>query len=283
MEELTEAIEKVEEHTTNDNEAETVVPEIPPPPTLPRLGKRAVVRDTRTLKLTDYLRSAVTSAEPPVEGSWVTHVKTWGMMLNDILGDCTCAAAGHMIAQWSQYAQGTETVIPDDAVLKAYEAVSGYQPGDDATDTGAAMLDVLRYWRKHGIGGHKIQSFVSVDPRNIKEVKTSVSLFGNLYIGIQLPASAQGKDSWTVPDGGPYRDGSPGTWGGHCVPVVAYSPQTLTVVTWGKTLKMSWNFFHDYVDEAYCVLSPDWVSGGISPSKFDMQQLQADLVALIAL
>jgi hypothetical protein len=208
-------------------------------------------------------------------------IKDWGMMLNDNLGDCTCAAPGHMIQQWTYYA-GHEVVPPDSTILKAYEAVGGYNPNDPGTDNGANMLDVLNYWRKTGIDGHKILAYVSVDPKNLTEVKQAVELFGNVYLGIQLPVSAQNERAWTVPSGGIYSaQGQPGSWGGHAIPVMAYSSKTLTCITWGARLKMSWNFFEDYTDELYAVLSQDWVAkSGVAPSKLNLAQLQTDLAAL---
>ena len=37
------------------------------------------------------------------------------MMLNDSIGDCTCAAAGHLIMEWT--ANAGKEVVPADGVL----------------------------------------------------------------------------------------------------------------------------------------------------------------------
>jgi hypothetical protein len=248
-----------------------------------KLGKRAPRIDHRTLHMARYRIPGAISVPPEV--SWVTKVSAWPMMLNDSLGDCTCAAAGHMIEQWTTYA-GSPFTPPDSAILTAYEdpSVGDYNPNDASTDNGAVMLDVLNYWRQTGIGGHKIFAFMKVNLANMDEVREAVYLFGNVYWGVQLPASAQGADSWTVPDGGVASpNGSPGSWGGHCVPIVAMSPETLTCVTWGETLKMSHGFFSDYGDEGYAVLSLDWIEkNGLSPGQFNLKQLEADLKIVTA-
>lgn len=245
-----------------------------------KLGKAAPRLDSRTFKLAKYLPKIIPA--PPPEVSWVTQVHSWKMFLNDQLGDCVPAASGHCINQWTYYATGKEAVITDQDVLTAYEVVGGYVPGNPATDNGTSMLDFLNYWRKTGVGGHKIQAFVSVDITRKDEIFSAIQLFGSVYLGIQLPVSAQGASSWTVPDGGAFGDGSPGSWGGHCIPLFAASPKTYTCVTWGQTLKMSHNFLLDYADEAYAVLSgQDWVGGaGVSPSLLNLAQLQADLAEL---
>jgi hypothetical protein len=80
----------------------------------------------------------------------------------------------------------------------------------------------------------------------------------NCYIGLALPISAQNQDVWAVPPGGSAGEGSPGSWGGHAVPIVAYDSRGLTVITWGATKRMTWQFLDTYCDEAYALLSQDW-------------------------
>jgi len=169
-----------------------------------KLGKKPAKVDARTLKLSKYLRLPAPPAppSPPSEVSWITHVRNWPMFMNDRIGDCVPAGAAHAVEQWTQYACGQEAAITDAQVLKAYEDVGGYDPDDPSTDQGCSMLDMLKYWRKAGIGGHKILAFVSVDQKNLTEVAQAIMLFGNVYAGVQLPLSAQGADKWTVADGG---------------------------------------------------------------------------------
>ncbi len=92
------------------------------------LGKQRARHDPRTLQLADYLD---TTALPPAPKScdWGAKIPEdgWGMMLNDEIGDCTCAAAAHLIQDWTSN-DGTLVTLKDADVLKAYEAVSGYDP-----------------------------------------------------------------------------------------------------------------------------------------------------------
>jgi hypothetical protein len=266
--------------------AKTKLP-VPPKRPLPKLGKLPPRIDPRTFQLRKYLRKPAAVPTPPEEISYVVRVPGWPMLLNDQLGDCVIAAMGHMVQQWTFFSTDGSAMqtMTDAEALAAYEAIGGYVPGDSSTDQGADMLTALNYWRNTGIqvGGsvHKIGGFVAVDPTNLLEVRQAIWLFGNLFMGVQLPVSAQGANDWTVPDGGIYSAaGAPGGWGGHCIPSMAESPETLTCITWAERLKMSHNFFGDYCDEAYAVLSQDWFGGGISPSSFNMKQLEADLVAL---
>lgn len=244
-----------------------------------KLGKRAVRIDPRTFRLQKYLNTRL--PVPPAEVSWVATVPNWPMYLNDRIGDCVIAAMAHMVNQWSWYARGDEAPISDQDVLTVYERVGGYVPGDASTDNGCDMLSALNDWRKNGIRGHKILGYAQVDQSNLTEVFQAIELFGSLFTGIQLPISAQDETAWTVPNGGPVMNGSPGSWGGHAVPIDAASPKSRTCITWGSRLKMSPNFFRDYVDECYAVLSEDWIeTSGLSPSQFNLAQLQVDLASL---
>ncbi len=256
-----------------------------------KLGKRSPRLDHRTLKLSKYLTPALPT--PPIRAGYVEKVAQWPMYLNDSLGDCVIAAAGHMIQQWTAYA-GEETQISNSAILTGYVQVGGYVPNNPDTDNGCDMLTALKYWRKTGLGGHKIAAFVSVDFTNQQEVEQAIALFGSVYTGLALPLVAQsptqtgpnGKPCWSVAECGTNGDGSPGSWGGHCVPLIGYSndpaghPGTM-LVTWGALYDMTWKFLNLYTDEMWAVLSSDWFEqSGQSPSGFNLAQLQADLSAL---
>lgn len=141
-------------------------------------------------------------------------------MGNDTIGDCTCAAAGHLIEEWTPNL-GATVVPPNNSIIAAYSAITGYNPVTHANDTGAAELDVLNYWRQTGVDNHKMEAFVALEPQNTDHIRDSVLLFAGVYIGLALPVSAQTQSVWTVPPGGPNGQGAPGTWGGHAFPIVA--------------------------------------------------------------
>jgi len=58
---------------------------------------------------------------------------------------------------------------------------------------------------------------------------------------------------------------------------VRYSPGTLTCTTWGKLQDMTWSFWDRYCDEAYAIVSTDFLQQGKSPAGFDLATLQSDL------
>lgn len=245
-----------------------------------KLGKRAPKLDKRTLTLSKYTAAL---PQPPLVVNWASKVPVpWGMMLNDTIGDCTCAAAGHLVVDWTANAS-TPVVLPDQDILDLYEKVGGYVPGNPATDNGCTCIDVLNYWRQTGIGpgGHKIAAYVSVNMQNATEVRQAIALFGGVYIGVNLPTSAQAQvgQLWEATASTP---GDAGSWGGHCVPIVGYVCRgknvIFTCVTWGALQRMTKGWTQAYSDEGYAIVTNDWIKANqSSPSGFDIAQLQADL------
>jgi hypothetical protein len=248
-----------------------------------KLGKQVARRDPRTLLFASYTTAALPA--PPASFDLTGKIKAWGMMENDQLGDCTCAAAGHLIMEWTANAKAKMVTPTDKQIVAAYSAITGYNPTTGANDNGAVEIDVLNYWRQSGIAGHKIGAYVALEPANHNHVMDSVYVFEGCYIGVQLPISAQAQvqnhQPWSVPPGGPTGDGKPGSWGGHAVPVVSYDARGVTVVTWGALQVMTWSFWETYCDEAYAILSTDYLTGKKeSPQGFSLPELQADLADL---
>ena len=81
-----------------------------------KLGKQLARHDPRTLLLASYVTPALPT--PPAQADLTTKVNSWGMMENDQLGDCTCAAAGHLIMEWTANA-GKKIVTPTDKQIVA--------------------------------------------------------------------------------------------------------------------------------------------------------------------
>ena len=248
---------------------------------LMKLGKHAPRLDGRTLKMAKYFKA---EALPPIKPSvdWTQGRTAWGMLANDSVGDCTCAAAIHMEECWLSN-DGTPFVSPTDAdALAAYSAITGYKPSDPNTDNGANELDVLTYWKNTGIAGRRIGAFVSVHPSHLDDVKRAIDIFGGAYLGIALPVTAQNEAVWdfmAVKAGS--TDAEPGSWGGHAVNAIAYDADGVTVVTWGTLQKMTWAFWLKYVDECYALVSQDFLGGdGKTPEGFDLAALQSDLQAV---
>jgi hypothetical protein len=238
-----------------------------------RLGKKpGVVRDRRTLQAARYIEWATLLPKAPAR---VQHTRglSWGMLGNDDYGDCTFAGAVHLD-------HGVDRKPEPDAQA----VVRAYLDFTHGADEGAYLLDVLNLWRREGIVGETITAFAQVRPTDREMLHVACWLFGGLYAGLGLPVTAQGQRVWDLagdPNADP--DARPYSWGGHCVyiPNSTYSggDGPLTCVTWGGTVRMTWDFVRTYMDECYAVIHPDWLARrrGRSPQGFSEEQLLSDL------
>ena len=211
-----------------------------------------------------------------------------GMMLNDTLGDCTCAAFYHAIQVWTFNASDGKSIDTeqDDDVKKLYELACGYKPATPGEGPGGNEQHVLKYLLQHGapcgVGKtrNKIAAFMEVDPRNIDDVKRAIDDCGVAYIGFQVPASLMppGQEPpsvWTV------DPSNTKMVGGHAVVLPGYDANGARVISWGQYYTMTWDFFAKYVDEVYGIADQDWVAAtGKTPCNLTLAELEQQMEAL---
>ncbi len=161
-----------------------------------KLGKLPVRTDVRTLSLARYIDRAQLPA-PPDDFDETANVGDWPMYANDRIGDCTVAAAAHMIEAWTAAGHGTAVEVPEEAVLSAFDQVKQVDPATG--EEGAVVLDVLRFWRASGIASHRIGAYARVSVHDHQLVRSAAWLFGGLYLGLQMPLSAQRQPVWSWP------------------------------------------------------------------------------------
>lgn len=251
-----------------------------------KLGKAPRRFDPRTLKMARYMNLAALPPAPLVCNR-LSAVTNLGSMLNNDIGDCTIATVGHLVQCWTAEA-GKQVIIPDSDIQAAYSAITGYNPADPNTDTGAVEIDVLNFWRKEGVGGHKIGAYASLPLTNVEYLKQSISILGGAFAGIDLPSYLQDASQWLPPTilQRIRNLATPGSWGGHAVPFVAYDQQFLYVISWGTIVPVAYAFIYGslpYCDELYGVFSVDQLNdSGLTPTGLNNAQANADLQQIAA-
>lgn len=224
---------------------------------------------------------------PPPQIDWTQGMPdNLGMMLNDRLGDCTCAGYYHARQVWSFNSTGVIDTQPDSSVLQLYEQACGYNPSKAGEGPGGVEQNVLTYLLNNGAPSsngvpHKISGFVEVDPRNHDDVKRVIANCGIAYIGFDVP-------KYIMPDNAP----SPHVWslvatgddsiiGGHAVILAGYNENSVKVISWGQYYTMTWPFFAHYVDEVYAIADPEWIAaGGKTPAGISLADLEQQMQAL---
>lgn len=238
------------------------------------VGRVPSKADPRTLQMAQLSNLPI----PPAHYS-AAAVPDWPILGNDKAPCCTCAAAAHMIHNWTA-ARDQPVLLSEQEVLATYVEVSGGAAG------GAEMLQVLRFWRRSGIADRKLNAYVALAPHDAQYLRSTVYLFGAAYIGLSFPDFAVKEAGspdreWKVPPGGATGENAPREANGHCVAVVGYDEDLLYVVSCGARWTMTWEFYRAYNDEAYAVLSHDWYGDERrSPSGFDLAELQGEIMLL---
>lgn len=247
-----------------------------------RLGKRPATPDRRDLLFANYRESPIGL---PKTFGYGHLVKDWQMLGNGPdpqmpasfkgAGDCYWAGTAHQVMVWAAAAGAKVPTFKTVDVLAAY-ASTGYDPRTGAGDNGTDVRKGLGYVQKTGLVDasgvrHKIGAYVALEPGNLTQLREALYLFGAVGIGIQFPSYAEDQfaagKSWSYRSGGSIE-------GGHYIPVVL---NPLQVVTWGQLQKMTASFYSHLCDEAWAIISPDFLHNGKSPAGFDLAQLTADL------
>lgn len=252
-----------------------------------KTGKKPATHDPRDLQFAHYLIPGM--PERPAVFGWNAPWSDdgWGMLGNDQYGDCVFAGADHETMLWNAQSDKQPEFRDEDA-LADYGAVTGFSPDDPNSDQGTNVRDAMKYRYHTGLrdasgARHKIGAYVALEPGNIDHVEEAMYLFGAVGIGIEFPESAMtqfnNEKPWSVVSGAQVE-------GGHYIPLVAVRKvgrrHDLECVTWGRVQPMTRGFYEKYCDEAWGILSPEMMKGGISPGGFDMRTLNADLNALKA-
>lgn len=216
---------------------------------------------------TDYIRQ-----KPPAPRDKVgaPAISNWGMLGNDANGDCVMAGSAHGIMTYNALV-GTSDPVPDEqAVLELYYQLTG------GADTGLVIAQALKEWQQKGFWSNKIAGYAPTRLRSVPELQLAIDLFGLAKLGIQCPESAQEQfaagQPWTYVKGSPVE-------GGHDVEAVGYDATYVYVVTWGELHPVAYSFLAHYQDEAWAIISQEYVEAGRGPT-LDLDALRRDLPQL---
>lgn len=219
-----------------------------------KLGKLPAVIDKRTIALSSILRLELL---PPLPETYDIDTALDGiednfMYNNSVYGDCVIAARAHQTLRFEKFEQSVQISIGDQEVIDQYFKETG------GADRGLILLSSLKSWRNEGwtaAGKHyTIYAFASVDWKDHEQVKHCIHLLGGVNFGMRVYQTDmdqfQAGETW-------HLTGDDGRLlGGHGVYLYAYGydPEGLWCMTWGKRVKMTWDFWDARIDEAYGIV-----------------------------
>jgi len=241
------------------------------------------------LRFGDYLKKDKLPQLPQRFGH-VTNIPPgrhgWGMLGNDIAGDCVIAGRCHQIMV---DALATHRPVPDfspGSALAAYSQCLVYcggkpfDPRDPSTDTGLDMQSAAKWWRDVGLTDadgnlHRIDAYVAIE--TVEDVLMATYLCGSAGVGLALPDSAERQ----FEAGQVWDDVKSPPTGGHYVPCVGYMGGHLVVVTWGELQGMTPQFATARMEDGVCCLSREYMmANNLSPEMIDWSALLDDLDAI---
>jgi hypothetical protein len=203
------------------------------------------------------------------------NLANWGMLGNDQWGDCTIAGADHVILADSTITSEPYSAPSLTAVEREYFGLTG------GPDSGLQLSQVLQAWKSVGMFGNKISSYAPVHAQNTTLLQQCIEWFGASYVGVNLPQPAEGQFN---PDGS-------GVWdltgtsadsqieGGHCIVLVGYDADKLYAITWGAVVGITYRWWAQYAEEAWAVITQEFVARNGDARGISLAQLQADLNA----
>lgn len=229
------------------------------------------------LRLVNYL--APNLPPPPLRfghGNLITPM----MLGNDQVGDCAVAGSIEEIRLLNAE-RGVTVPFTTATALRNYSDITGYNPSDPNTDQGTDMAELYRYRKHTGIiddagKRHTLAAYVGLTPGNWDELLQALYLFQVVGIGIQCPDYLQTQFA----HGGPWTPlrGHHDIVGGHYIPAVARNGNSIDILTWGRSIKMTRAFYQRFSNVAVVHFTDEMLNGsGKTIDGFDRASLLADL------
>lgn len=216
--------------------------------------------------LTYYSAGSLPKAPAKVD---VPSVADWGMLGNDVVGDCGVAGLEHGFMA-DAAATGEAETFATTAQAKDF-----YFTYTDGRDSGVVLATFLAYVRQHGYYGHTVEAFAPVAVHDVPTLQWAIAAYDFTYCGIVVTQAMQEAFANHQPWGMATLQQAPE--GGHCVAAVGYDDQFLYVVTWGQVQPVTWPAWHAMSSEAYAVLTGELVARNGDGRGISLEALRADL------
>ena len=177
-------------------------------------------------------------------------------------GDCAWAGPAHETMLTNKLA-GKSVAFDGKCVVADYSAATGYVIGDDSTDQGTAVRDMLKFRRSTGVqdvhgNRHKIGAYVRLNAKDWDELMQAVYVFTCVGLGFEVPATQDFWDQFDNHEPWDVTDENASIEGGHYVPAVGRSGKTtLGAVSWARRQGMTQAFYTAYNDESWAIVFPE--------------------------
>lgn len=249
-----------------------------------KFGRKARRSNPRVPHLSALLAASTNLRPVPEKVDYTLGMPDdFGMMLNDRIGDCVCAAFYHARQIYTFNAQFAQITEPDRDVEKLYIEACGYNPLIPIMDPGCNVQEVLNVLLTtgapigtNGIERHKILGFIEVDSKKKADVKRAIYECGVVMIGFPVPSTLDVYSTVWDFDPQAYL-----TRDGHAVILAGFDEKGATAISWGRRYQLTWDFILNVVDECYAMVDSAWIKmTGLTPAGLSLAELEEQMQAL---
>ena len=245
------------------------------------LGRKAPASQERTFRSGQSLLGSAVPTPPAtiaIPASCANGLSQ--TFMNTQLGCCVISHHAHFLANMTSQI-GTPFIYSDNQIIKDYEAVGGYVPGNPFSDQGCDIPTDLAYLQSTGFAnGSKLLGSINLDPTSQLALQQSIWITGGVCFGMCLP------DAWIYP--APQQSGfvwdvagNPDDWNGHCFEGFAYpTSQGVAIATWGMVGTITWAAIAKYGaasanGEVHSYVNPGMINSatGLAPNGLNMNQI----------
>ena len=226
------------------------------------------------LYASDYWDRSKLPVVPDVFGH-VDNSIEWGMLANDMVGDCVMAGAAHRVMVWNRAVERGLVLFTDAGVRRQYFSLAG------GLDEGLDPIAAAKWETTTGIadaGGnvHRTKGFSVLG--SLGDLGVATYMYGSVGLCINLPDNAE--DYFR--DGKPWTDTSASGSGGHYVVNVGRNSHGLWVgITWGVLQAYTQEWLEKYCMGVLVYYSEEYLlPSGVSPEAIKGEELDADLARL---
>lgn len=168
---------------------------------------------------------------------------------NDRWGDCAFVACANLLDLWAAKA-GAPWIIGEAECERLYALEAGFNSQDKATDTGAVLEDVIRYWCEHGWPADPLEKPTGCRAVGPGDFAAAIVRNDGLPCWAILPAI--GDDVEIFGDG--VLGDEPAD--GHAMLIVEANAAGLTLITWAESRRVSWAWWRRFGRGAFEVTRP---------------------------
>lgn len=188
-----------------------------------------------------------------IAGYW-ERVPAWSLGGNDRYGDCTFVSLCNLIDLVTAV-NGRSELVGEAEAEYFYSREAGFSPLDPATDKGAILEDVIRFWAEQGWPNEPTNKLVGWCAIGPDEIHQAVHSLGAVPAWCELPHFEDGGE-WIFGDEA-LADNLVGV-GPHAILIVESNPLGLRLVSWASVYEVSHEWWHAYGRGQFAVRHPEW-------------------------